>query len=543
MAGILFLLGSGILTFLALWLDDTTYGTGNGLWKAVWIRDYIEKGVDFSHLQELSYVSNLLYFPVYAAISQILPSGLAMVTKMAIINAWFAGLAGAAFYVLAFLLTQNWKAALGGFLFHLAGANFLTCSTNSEDIIPAYAFFVWSLVFLVLYLQRPVYQWLLLTAFCYALSWGFHWTMAIGPAPAFLLALLWRQESWRKALTDLILFATVNLMAITAAWIIFGVPPDLMIYPNKGEGGAWLGFALEKFPLLYSGMALYVLGGFQFNGLEIFLETIQNRWYGPEFVFSSLILIISLLVSIVWWRKKRKVKGVRIFNWYLVALFFFAQLMNVYEFGTDLQFHIQPMIWLPIAWVLLLDSLTSKSWPSWLKTGLSCLIGIAIPLFMLGWNVGKFRLPTQGKDHFYLAQIAKVDEKVEDFSNMFWLTRGWDDFRNWGYAQWGEKFRAHTYVLVDYLADRPDESVKEACARLRETIENELDQGKIVIAGPEIIDREAWEIVDTFSGFGQREKCEALLKTVREEFSREVWVKTEMGNFYRLGRGTSPSAL
>lgn len=537
----LFIFGAIFLSWLAIWLDDTTYGTGNGLWKAVWIRDYIAEGVDYGNLKELSYISNLLYFPVYAALSQLLPESWAMVTKMAVINAWFAGLAGAAFFLLAWLMTRNWWAALGGFIFHLAGANFLTCSTNSEDIIPAYAFFVISLVFLFLYLRNPIQRWLLLTAAAYVLTWGFHWTMAIGPAPAFLVAIIWRQKGLKKAMPDLLRFLGVNLLAIAAAFIIMGVPPDLLLYPNKGAGGAWLGFALEKFPLLYSGMALYVMGGFQFNGIDIFLETIVNPWYLPEFIFSTLIILFSFATSIFMYRKRKNESGLRIFSWFLATTFFFAQLMNVYEFGTDLQFHIQPMIWLPIGWVLALAWFSEKSKNKLVRWGLIALLAGLIPIFMLSWNVKKFRLSGQGKDGFYFAQLEKIEVEVQDFGKMFWVSRGWDDFRNWAYSQWGDPFRDNSYVLVDYLADRPDESISSACRRFEGVIQHQIDQGMVVIAGPELIDREAWEIVDTFSGFGQREKCEALLRTVREKFDRSIWVETEMGNFYRLASRTEVS--
>ena len=542
---LIFLVSSSFMTWFILFVDDTNYGTGNGLWKAVWINDYIfeREKVDYQNLYELSFVTNLFYFPVYAWLIEYSPLryfDLITVQKMAIINAWFGGLSLAAFYLMMFQFIRNHNTALIATLAHLAGGIFFSVSTNSEDIISSYAFFVISLLGVILYLRSGSTKHLVLTATAYAISWLFHWTMAFGPMLAYALVIMLKQQTIKNMLKHWGIFALTNIVIVAASAIYWNASFFQIFYAGKVMDSGWItGFSWEKPVLLYTGFINYIIGGFQFLGMEHFLDTLLGGpWYYPSFIVASVIFFVLTAHILFFFIKRRKDKLVSGFGAFLLINFLIAQIMNMIEFATDLQFHIQPMIWLPISFGLLYYSLIHFEIKiSLLKTIPKSLILAAfmfMPFILMAYNIIKFRLPGRvGLDSYYISQLKQVEANT-DLENTFFVTRGWDEFRNWGYSYWGSGFRNNTITITDFLRDYPRESVEAAHDRFVDTVANRISSGFTVLTGPEIVDRDEYEILFIFENFKQTDKTKMLLNTVRNEFKLTPVLETELGTFYQI---------
>lgn len=541
----LFFFLSAFLTALVIYLDDTNFGTANGLWKSVFVKEYMyhREEVDYQNLEELSFVSNLYYFPVYSWLilhSPLRYYNLIIVQKMAVVNAWFGGLALAAFYLLLFSITKNHLASLSGVLFHLAGGIFLTVSTTSEDIIPAYAFFVLAMVFLVKYLKEGSLKWLSFTTVSYTVSWLFQWTMAPGVLPALALVILLKQRSIINTLIHWGVFLLTTLLIAGLSALYFKAYFFQVLFPGKSLNSGWItGLSWEKLVLLYTGFMQYIIGGFQFLGMEHFMDTLTgSNWYYPSFIASSVIFLILTSFIVYYFIKNCSTPWLLYFGTFLLVTFLVAQLMNSIEFATDLQFHIQPMAYLPVAYGLLSDKLMKMSLWKRIRAAKPLLVFtlFLFPAILLAFNLKKYRIERKGLDSYYMDQIKKVEGEIEDLNNTFFVTRGWDEFRNWAYSYWGRDFRHNTITVTDFIRDYPKESPEDAAMRLQDTIVNRLESGYLVLTGPEIIDRPEYEILFMFEGFQQNEKVKLLLNTVKNDFDRTPYVQTELGTFYKITR-------
>ena len=306
-------------------------------------------------------------------------------------------------------------------------------------------------------------------------------------------------------------------------------------------GSGTLGFSTEKLLMLSTGLAQYLVGGFQFNGPEQFFDTLtRNNWYYPSYFFSIFTQFFLLVYWVIWTIPERKIKKTHFAVFVFLSLnFLIATLMNAFEMGTDLQFLIQPMIVIPVAFAFLIDNISVflKNKTTFLGKCfklLSYVLIIGFPVLLVSHNVVKFRLPRRGLDSSYSNQIAAIENTFPNYNEIYFVTRGWDEFGTWAISSWGSGFQKRNITVVMLLFDFPNESIDDAKTRLRNEISEKINQGKPVIAGPELIDKDSTELVDLFSGFNQPEKTMALILMVRNEYDLKPVITTEMGTFYEI---------
>src|SRR6185295_7731812 len=145
------------------------------------------------------------------------------------------------------------------------GAGFvLLNSINSEDIIPAYAFFLGATVCFFEYLHQGGIPLFAASALLLALATLFHWTVmvpglaAIGSVYAALLT-RGRRFFW-AGLCWLFLFLVFLQVLVLAAFPLRHIPVWAVLYPGKADAAGWVGFFGEKGWNLVVGMGSYFAG-------------------------------------------------------------------------------------------------------------------------------------------------------------------------------------------------------------------------------------------------------------------------------------------
>jgi len=254
--------------FLIVTIDNTNLGTTNGLWKSPSV-------FNWGHGIEVPLDSGgFLYGPVIGFAATLIPDSLlrygtpatdVTFRKMAVLNALFGGLASGLVFFLALRFTASPLSATIVTLMH-AGAGFvLLNSINSEDILPAYTFFLGATVCLFEYLHRGGVWLCAASAFLLALATLFHWTVmppglaAIGAVYAVLL--LVRPRSFWAGIAWLFLFLVFLQGLILLAFPLRHIPVWVELYPAKANAAGWVGFFGEKGWNLLVGMGNYFAGG------------------------------------------------------------------------------------------------------------------------------------------------------------------------------------------------------------------------------------------------------------------------------------------
>ena len=253
---------AGFYVGLVVYLDNTNFGTSNGLWKAPLVRNWetntgrpIESG-------------DPLYLPVYGLLSGAIPDRVVSYgvrgsfftfRKMAILNALFGALASCAVFLLAVRFLRSKIAALTVCLGHALAAFILLNSLNSEDVMPAYAFFVIASALLFEYLATRKWFWLPASVMFFVLVMLFHWTLIVPSLAAagtvlLALALIERRQRWPPAAFFALFFLAV-LLASGVSELVLGtsIPVLELLYPGKARPSGYLGLSADKVVLAAHG--------------------------------------------------------------------------------------------------------------------------------------------------------------------------------------------------------------------------------------------------------------------------------------------------
>jgi hypothetical protein len=179
---------ASIYLYLIVTIDNTNVGTYNGLWKSPTVATW-EQGKEGAIDS-----GEILYYKAYGYLSHLIPDHLVQygasfpfVTfrKMTLLNGVFGAIASGFVCLLALGFSGSRRVAAIVVLAH-AGAGFvLLNSINSEDIIPAYAFFVGSTVCFFGFLQSGRLWAGVVSAGLLALATLFHWTLMVPGLAAY----------------------------------------------------------------------------------------------------------------------------------------------------------------------------------------------------------------------------------------------------------------------------------------------------------------------------------------------------------------------
>lgn len=521
---VVFALVSAALLFAVIEACDyTTNQTANGLWKIGLVESWMRNS-PFKFADD----SMVLYFPVSGFIARCLPFGdgvIAFSKKIAVTNALFAGLAIGLTFLLLYHLTLDSKAAAAGAIFQLGCAFFLLLSTISEDVMPAYTFFVAAVAFAIMFARSRRYWWLFLSAQMYTISWLFHWTLIVA-GPSIILALLIMRGTARQRCDDGLRFLYLCFPApLLCAWY-FKIPLLNIFFPGKGMQSGWAGFSAYKLGYLFAGIGQYFMGGKNLVFFQWIFEPL-NMLVGITGwgVALALGFVFFRTVKLHWQEPAWRAAGV-IFAGTLVA----AEFMNIYSQPQDPQMQLQPMSWLAVAFgVFVLSASKTKPYVLQKKQSFfkhSILLSF-VPLII---NLSLL-LSQRGGDSHAVRAVRQLEESVDPARTVF-ITQGFDYMTVWAHVLWEPRQR-HIVALSNAVVFYPYTPAEEIAAAVRSKIEQALAQGYQLVAGP-VWQMSEQEFIGSLLTVGEPEKSKALYRAFKHDFEGVPLLDTHWGRFYVL---------
>ena len=468
-------------------IDNTNLQTTNGLWKTPSVYSW-EHGTG----RPLD-SGGFLYFPSYGYLSRLIPDRLVsygvhgdVVTyrKLAILNAIFGAFASGVVFLLALRLTESIPAALLVFFAHASSAFVLLNSLNSEDVIPAYTFFVISTGLLLEYLVTRRVFFLLLAAPFFALVTLFHWTLMIPCAAAIASVEIYNMVQHKRLPWSGLAFILIFAAAIKISLFIISVQTSQVfsvwqaIYPSKASGAAgWVGLRWEKIPLALVGIGNYFCGGFNFQDYHEFFSV------HPNTAVFSYVYFVPTGMACAWALWSRSVESkIRQMALFAVTLFSIGELEHFYGEPSDPQSQIQPMFITVVGLTILLWALTRGKVAGafrWVSIGLFALFAVngAVNLH--------FMLLTQGADS---QSVKAVKEFAELFpqANTVVITQGFEGFNTWLWLELDrgntEYYLSRDIELANAFTTHAGITAGDAAMLTRGRIEKAFDDGYRVVA-------------------------------------------------------------
>jgi hypothetical protein len=536
-----FVLSLAVLTGLIGWLQNVNIITGNGLYKAMQAEPWI---ADFRHAR-LDY-ANYLFFPLYGALAHLLDimgfeRGVPY-KQFAYLNAFFASLGCVFVYAFVHRLTGKVAVAILATLFHFGTGFFLLLGVIAEDIMPGYVLVLVSMLLAGLWFDRPTWRQIVIVAVLFTLGWLVEWRLMFPTLPAFGLALLLSQGSWK----DRVLRVGLLLVSIVAtAGIVQQIweghngaigLPDL-IWTGKGVATGWAGLSWDKIWMMLSGVGNYflILGGF--------VDPLAaQRSMGPLLVSVAIQFAIFVACVVLLWprRDDRRLRATAIVFLGTLAA---GQVMNFYAQPQDPQMQINVMPWLTVAWALLAAALIAqRARVVWLLALLS--------IVPLAWNAHALSR-WRGGDAGYLAALAAIERQFPPDRTVF-VYWGYEYITIWHYMLWsrtpdwdgkGNVERAPAkdpkfkWISVDTGAvHHPERTAEQDAAIIRQDIERALDLGYRVA----VADIWAWDLTELtgqLAGLSAAARAPAIYAALHDNYEATLVLTDPMvGKYYELRR-------
>ncbi|HGJ64030.1 TPA: hypothetical protein ENS27_01430, partial [bacterium] len=255
------------LIFCVIYIGNVNIHTADGIWKSVvinkWMADDPSVQLDNNHL---------LYYPIMAKLVPLIPSlGRLDYTwqKLALINCVFAGFASAGFFLLALGLYNNVTTAFIGTFFHAVCGYVLLESIISDDIIPSYSFFVFSIAIFVWYSRNKDWFTLFLSCQFMSISWLLHSSMALAGICSLLSGVFAMNGTIRERIERTLIAGHFLLLTPFLCGMIFYKPMQELFLSGLHQGTFWGGWTIRKIPYLTSGIGHYLLLGRNLSKINI----------------------------------------------------------------------------------------------------------------------------------------------------------------------------------------------------------------------------------------------------------------------------------
>jgi hypothetical protein len=468
---------------LVVTTDNTNLGTTNGLWKAPSVSAWEH------HTGTPVDNGGFLYLPVYGALARLIPDSvvqygahtpLPAFRKMALLNALLGGIASGLVFFLAMRLTSSFRAAGLVVIAHAGAAFVILNSINSEDIIPAYTWFVAAIVFFFEFLRSGKLAHYLGSAFFMALATLFHWTLmapglaAFGAVYAMIVAktaMANKRIYFAAGAAWLFVFLCFVQAVILLCLPRYHIPIWAVIYPTKAEAGGWLGLNAEKLFYLFIGIGNYFSGGqnstdYRFSFQGAFLKLTILSWvYG-------LVTLGTCVAALV---RKRATPAIQYLSVFALVLFAAGELGAVYSQPQDPQMQIQPMLACTLGLILLARKLHAPL----LIASLALLAAING-----AWNVHLFRQQAAG-DSLALSGIKQLDVLFPKDRTVL-VSQGFEGWVTWQRAiLWAgdrQGFVEHNLLLTDPFINHRGISGADAALLMTKAIDHALAAGMGVAA-------------------------------------------------------------
>jgi hypothetical protein len=418
-----FLLSLILFCSLIGWLQNVHMITANGMYKSIqaepWIADFRHARLD---------PSNYLYFPLYGASARLLDAlgilrGVAW-KQFAYLNAFWASVATAAVFTFVQHLTGNWRIAALAALFHLGCGFVLLLALINEDIMPAYALLLMSMLLAAAWFDRPTLGRVIAVGVLFSLAWLVEWRLIFPTLPALMLALAIAPVPLRRRMALIgVLLVTIVATAGIVQQIWEGHTgavglPDLL-WTGKGVDTGWAGLGWDKAWEMLWGVGSYLL---------TFLwdtSAVTARQSALPLVLSVALqaAILAACVVALWPRlNEPRVRAIAaVFLGTLAA----GQVMNLYSQPQDPQMQVNAMAWLTIAWALLLTAMARRR---------VFMVLAVLSLAPLVFNTASFARWRDG-DADAVAALATIGKRFPPESTVF-VYWGFEPITMWHYALW-----------------------------------------------------------------------------------------------------------
>lgn len=426
-------LSAGVLTTAALLtgqalIQNVHIGTTNGLLKSMAIAQLIAepnpKSLD---------PSNALYYPTYALLCAAL-DGLGIFRdvvwrQMAVLNALFAGLVGAASYLFVARWTGDRLVAALATLAYCLSGYVLLHGLNNEDIMPGFSIVFVATLLGCAWFGNPSDRQIALVAMIFGVGWLFEWRLMFPSLPPFLLALAWAPGSLALRARRVVLFLgamVVPAFAIVIVGFVAGsysfkeIPRYFfhLLWTGKGLGTGYAGFSVAKLWLLWSAVAEAVLAGRHVGDPNWLASPLRGEIFaGTAFA----LLLMGLCLAHVY----RHRNDPRVIASFLIlgGLFGAGAIFNLYSQPQDPQMQINVMIWTLFGWALLFVGLRRFVE----KIPAAPVHRIAPPLLMSvvalvpGFVAGRTSYSYAGYDRAMTAYVARLDAAFDPASTVYAL--------------------------------------------------------------------------------------------------------------------------
>jgi hypothetical protein len=537
----IFLSSMAVFVALILWFDNAQGITGNGVFKAMTIKSWVNDPANAS-LE----TSNYLYYPVMALLCRVL-DGIGIFPgdprhQLTVINAFCAATCLCIVYLLVRRITGYRSVAWAAVAFHLAGAFFLNLAIINEDVMPSYTLMFASMALASIWFVHPAWRRVFLVAALFTIAWMFEWRLMLPTLPAMLLALAVSPGRALARLGRVTLFlGTMVALAQIAVWL-WGPqngnpgPVTSLLWTGKGTAEGWAGFSAVKVELLWSGIAQYLAGG-----ANIADPASQQPVLRELLVTTLCIVIIAVLSMLILWRDRGS-PTVRALAIIFGGTFAAGEVMNLYSQPQDPQMQINVMVWLTIGWALILA--VAVRWrPLPVVSG-----AIATALALFAYNVSRLT-PMQGADSAWRDTLQRIERDVDptrtvfvlhgfeqEVSEMFYAWGGdWTYFDKLGLAPTSKpKFKF--LALVNGPIHKPNATGEELASDLKHNIERVMTLGYEVVANG-VWGRSEAQTEASLASVASKEKAIWLYRALHENFTATpAFTDPTAGPYVRLQR-------
>lgn len=481
--GLVFSLVWSCHTTLAYLIETSIFSTTNGIWKlstaALWARG--DGHIDYANVLYLSFAAVVTELSGYYGVS---PAGLLISANIFFIAA-ASGLVALSIMRLktSLALAVGWALAFG------FSGSALTTSLGSEDI--AGAVFGISLVFYLLTFienrhtltARFLVGFSLSLAFVHLWEWRAALPLYLGIAVAWLVRS--RSRPWLQNLRELIAVSGLLLVSLFAAvWAVVAIfrlshnPawfwPIGVIFPGKGLGTVWGGFALEKVELQFVGLSENVIGGRNLASFEADNWTLLTG-------LAAVLVYLFFVLGILWGLNSVGHKFTSLAG---IGTWVGGVLFAIYTQPQDPQMQVtqspQFFIWAAIG----AHALSSKAGFDWRALGLGRLL---LPVVFIAISLSHFQgtppiWKQQNKPDAEFFEAARTLQQ-ETFggkailygsgweTQLAWisLANGGDNINHIGFHGPFDKEKVNGFFPVSFIAANPTGSPKDwVCASVTE---------------------------------------------------------------------------
>lgn len=519
------------LIFSTYYIDNTTYITANGLYKATGLLNYMnsQRNFDPTHVIYDSFMVNFLQ--IFGL--NLLPGTL--LTKIALVNSIMSGISIAALWLILWELTRQIKIVIPVVILYLFSAYFLFLSISSEDILPSFAMFIVSIYFIVRFFNRENTKDLIISGTFFALSFLLHLTLIMA-YPAYLLSIFYKVysssfgKSNRKISRKTLILYGKKLFPVTSIFmlttflitLIFVKSPNdalWVLWPPLLEQSGWSGFYPSKIAFTFlSGIGQSILLGRN-------LSSIGQIFALPNILTETATLVLAAFIILALIRVLKTQKNIAPLIIFLLINFIIVEAVNLKTQGQDPQFQIPALIILPIGLGIIYNS-TKLKMRTIVKNSIFILIALAV------YINGKAAISTRGADSSNV-RYAKEVAALADPKKSIFLTHGFDQIQSWGPVIWNVKAPETFIGFTTYLVSSPNLTADETSQKLLNFLEESRRNNKQIIATDVLILSDG-ELLSSLSTVDNTGKGLAMRRAILRNYTSEFVGKTSHGPLYRL---------